>query len=729
MRRKPLPAIAMGLLVLLPPPALADGAGPAAGAAAPGAPAGPPSPEAIDRLVEQLGSDSYDARERATEALVAAGSAARPALERALASGDAEVRFRARLVLRAGLRRATVLLHEAVRRGGAPEEEPFQQLVALGEEAVDPLAMLARRDLADYGDGGDDRVQTALHVLETIAERAGAASPVRAHVRDALVGLIEQNLRGLDRRLADALRATGADEARSAVAKKLAAKQVALRCNAVAILGAIGGRGSIDAIATAVGDPDPTVRAAAIGALAAAARALPAGDPSGARGAATAAIGGALGDADRNVETQAIRALGELRATRFTPAIRRIVAAATAGAGSGGAPAADERLAAAVMALGLLGDGEAVPLILPFLDAPRADVVGAAADALGLLRSRAAVPALLALLSKEDPAPLVRAIRALGRIGDARAFEPLKAFYLDRKLFRQRVLAAIAKLDGPGPLAFLVERAKASEDEFEVRLALEAISRRGRAATAELGEAAVAALGRQPAELRMYALRLITRAKYAPAYDAVVRLIPSNDPRLATAAAEAAAAIGDRRAIEPLRGLLKSTDEDVQRAGVVALARLGEPEALKRAIDGAEAQVARAPDSIRDRFDLGLFYLYAKENAKGAAQFEEILKQNPKHEVAAYNLACARSLLGEKDAALAALRRSVDLGFRDWRHMEQDDDLDPIRETTEMKAIMSQLRAAEAGGRDSGIVIVNGAAVHVQGGGDLLDDDDPAEGE
>lgn len=50
-------------------------------------------------LVRQLGSESYDEREKAHEALVAMGEAARPALEKAAGSGDLEVRVRAEAIL------------------------------------------------------------------------------------------------------------------------------------------------------------------------------------------------------------------------------------------------------------------------------------------------------------------------------------------------------------------------------------------------------------------------------------------------------------------------------------------------------------------------------------------------------------------------------------------------------------------------------------------------------
>jgi hypothetical protein len=63
----------------------------------------PPPPKAADigRLVQQLGSDSFEEREAASKALERIGEAALPALRRATGSDDAEIRRRARDAMKA----------------------------------------------------------------------------------------------------------------------------------------------------------------------------------------------------------------------------------------------------------------------------------------------------------------------------------------------------------------------------------------------------------------------------------------------------------------------------------------------------------------------------------------------------------------------------------------------------------------------------------------------------
>lgn len=69
--------------------------------------------------------------------------------------------------------------------------------------------------------------------------------------------------------------------------------------------------------------------------------------------------------------------------------------------------------------------------------------------------------------------------------------------------------------------------------------------------------------------------------------------------------------------------------------------------------------------------------------------YEKILKIDPDDMIALYNIACAYSLMGDKEKALHYLARSIDTGYLDFSHMERDTDLDNIREEAQYKEIMS----------------------------------------
>ena len=62
----------------------------------------------------------------------------------------------------------------------------------------------------------------------------------------------------------------------------------------------------------------------------------------------------------------------------------------------------------------------------------------------------------------------------------------------------------------------------------------------------------------------------------------------------------------------------------------------------------------------------------------------------PKDPVAFYNLACSYSNLENLDAAFEALRRAFDLGYRDYRHMLRDPDLENVRRDRRFKSLLDK---------------------------------------
>ena len=62
----------------------------------------------------------------------------------------------------------------------------------------------------------------------------------------------------------------------------------------------------------------------------------------------------------------------------------------------------------------------------------------------------------------------------------------------------------------------------------------------------------------------------------------------------------------------------------------------------------------------------------------------------PKDPVAYYNLACSYSNLENLDAAFDALRRAFDLGYRDYRHLLRDPDLENVRRDRRFKSLLDK---------------------------------------
>jgi len=66
-----------------------------------------------------------------------------------------------------------------------------------------------------------------------------------------------------------------------------------------------------------------------------------------------------------------------------------------------------------------------------------------------------------------------------------------------------------------------------------------------------------------------------------------------------------------------------------------------------------------------------------------------------------YNAACARSLQGDKPAALTLLQQAVEAGFADPKHIDEDDDLDAIRGEPGFRQIRALARELEVPGYPS----------------------------
>lgn len=67
---------------------------------------------------------------------------------------------------------------------------------------------------------------------------------------------------------------------------------------------------------------------------------------------------------------------------------------------------------------------------------------------------------------------------------------------------------------------------------------------------------------------------------------------------------------------------------------------------------------------------------------------DKVLVAEEESDASYYNKACLLSLMGKKTEALAALKTSFEKGYRSFKHMENDDDLDAIRDLPEYKALL-----------------------------------------
>ena len=86
--------------------------------------------------------------------------------------------------------------------------------------------------------------------------------------------------------------------------------------------------------------------------------------------------------------------------------------------------------------------------------------------------------------------------------------------------------------------------------------------------------------------------------------------------------------------------------------------------------------------------------LYTKHGriADGLKMDRKLVKLQPANPTAHYNLACSLALSRRKDAALRSLKQAVQLGYSDFDWMQQDPDLEELKNHPEFVALLEQLK-------------------------------------
>src|SRR5262245_34026068 len=76
--------------------------------------------------------------------------------------------------------------------------------------------------------------------------------------------------------------------------------------------------------------------------------------------------------------------------------------------------------------------------------------------------------------------------------------------------------------------------------------------------------------------------------------------------------------------------------------------------------------------------------------AEGLQIDKRLVMLRPQDPLAHYNLACSFALLRKSDLALKTLRRAIELGYRDFRYMREDHDLDSIRHDPRFRQLLRE---------------------------------------
>jgi HEAT repeat protein len=152
----------------------------------------PPSATEINKLVRQLGDDSFSVRELADDALREIGLPALPALRQALRSPDPEVRRRARGILES-VRLSVLNLIEALGDDNAEvRKDAAQRLQHLDPAKVRPALPALAAAVTDKEETVREAAIEALMTLDPDNKALADAAPARAHVNGKYAKLLRR---------------------------------------------------------------------------------------------------------------------------------------------------------------------------------------------------------------------------------------------------------------------------------------------------------------------------------------------------------------------------------------------------------------------------------------------------------------------------------------------------------------------------------------------------------
>lgn len=110
-----------------------------------------------------------------------------------------------------------------------------------------------------------------------------------------------------------------------------------------------------------------------------------------------------------------------------------------------------------------------------------------------------------------------------------------------------------------------------------------------------------------------------------------------------------------------------------------------------QAIEELQSILKRFPADHRVHYELGYAALLARRLTLSIEHFRLALDYEPDDRLTHYNLACALSLDGQLDDAMAELRRAANCGFRDASHIAADTDLANLRGREDFRALIDEL--------------------------------------
>jgi tetratricopeptide (TPR) repeat protein len=132
------------------------------------------------------------------------------------------------------------------------------------------------------------------------------------------------------------------------------------------------------------------------------------------------------------------------------------------------------------------------------------------------------------------------------------------------------------------------------------------------------------------------------------------------------------------------------TNEVTEPAVVPSLARLAEQTQLDFELDFFGGILRRHESYVDVLKAHGNNLTLKGRYADGLDIDKKLIQLRPTDALAHYNLACSYALLKKPDLALKTLRRAVELGYRDFRYMREDRDLEAVRHDPRFRQLLRE---------------------------------------
>jgi len=121
--------------------------------------------------------------------------------------------------------------------------------------------------------------------------------------------------------------------------------------------------------------------------------------------------------------------------------------------------------------------------------------------------------------------------------------------------------------------------------------------------------------------------------------------------------------------------------------------QLGNMYSIKGELDKAIAQYQKAisfqPDFPEALYHLAKVHIKRNEYIKALSLYQEVITLLPDNPSVYYNVACIYAKQNKPEESVAWLKKAVEKGFNDWKHIKTDSDLDNIRSSSYYKEFVN----------------------------------------